>query len=105
MFEYELPIAVVTLDKKELLPSGTFLTEQVVADVAALGRLQSREECPLLEYGTVQADLQRFLAIPPYSNIFSDKEVVAELFVEMKSVCLPLPLLKALDYFRQHDFH
>lgn len=33
MFEYELPIAVVTLDKKELLPAGTFLTEQVVADV------------------------------------------------------------------------
>ena len=42
MFEYELPIAVATLDKKELLPAGTFLTEQVVADVAALGRLQHR---------------------------------------------------------------
>jgi len=26
MFEYELPIAVVTLDKKEILPAGTFLT-------------------------------------------------------------------------------
>jgi HD-GYP domain-containing protein (c-di-GMP phosphodiesterase class II) len=105
MFEYELPIAVATLDKKELLPAGTFLTEPVVADVAALGRLQQREECSLLEYGTVQADLQRFLAIPPYSSIFSDKEVVAELFAEMKNVRLPLPLLKALDYFRQHDFH
>ena len=33
MFEYEFPIAVVMLDKKELLPAGTFLTEQVVADV------------------------------------------------------------------------
>jgi hypothetical protein len=33
MFEYELPIAVTTLDRKELLPAGTFLTEQVVADV------------------------------------------------------------------------
>jgi len=33
MFEYELPIAVATLDKKELLPAGTFLKEQVVADV------------------------------------------------------------------------
>jgi len=105
MFEYELPIAVVTLDKKELLPAGIFLTEQVVADVAALGRLKHSEECPLLEYGTVQADLQRFLAIPPYLDIFSDKEMVAELFAEMKSVRLPLPLLKALDYFRQHDFH
>ena len=105
MFEYEMPIAVTTLDKKELLPAGTLLTEQVVADVAALGRLQPSEECPLLEYGTVQADLQRFLAIPPYLDIFSDKELVAELLAEMKSVRLPLPLLKALDYFRQHDFH
>ena len=105
MFEYELPIAVTTLDKKELLPAGTLLTAQVVADVAALGRLQPSEEYPLLEYGTVQADLQRFLAIPPYLDIFSDKEIVAELFAEMKSVRLPLPLLKALDYFRQHDFH
>jgi HD-GYP domain-containing protein (c-di-GMP phosphodiesterase class II) len=105
MFEYELPIAVTTLEKKELLPAGTFLTEQVVADVAALGRLQPREECPLLEYGTVQADLLRFLAIPPYLDIFSNKEMVAELLAEMKNVCLPLPLMKALDYFRQHDFH
>ena len=105
MFEYEFPIAVVMLDKKELLPAGTFLTEQVVADVATLGRLKRSEECPLLEYGTVQDDLQRFLAIPPYLDIFSDKEMVAELFAEMKSVRLPLPLLKALDYFRQHDFH
>ena len=105
MFEYELPIAVLTLDKKELLPAGTFLTEQMVADVADLGRRQPSEEFSLLEYGSVQADLQRFLATPPYLDIFSDKEVMEELFAEMKSVRLPLPLLKALDYFRQHDFH
>lgn len=105
MFQYEMPIAVTTLDKKELLPAGTLLTEQVVADVAALGRLQPREECSLLEYGTVRTDLQRFLAIPPYLDIFSDQDLVTELMTEMESVRLPLPLLKALDYFRQHDFH
>lgn len=105
MFQHELPIAVTTLDKKELLPAGTFLTEQVVADVAALGRLQPREEMPLLEYGTVRTDLARFLAIPPYQDIFSDQSLVDELLSEMRNVRLPLPLLKALDYFRQHDFH
>ena len=105
MFQYEMPIAVVTLDKKELLPAGTLLTEQVVADVAALGRLQPGEECELLEYGTVRADLKRFLAIPPYQDIFRAQGLVNELFVKMQSVRLPLPLLKALDYFRQHDFH
>lgn len=105
MFEYELPTAVSTLDKKELLPAGTLVTEQVVADIAGLGRLQPSEECPLLEYGTVREDLQRFLAIPPYRDIFSDKEIVTELFADMQKVRLPLALLKALDYFRQHDFH
>jgi len=105
MFEYELPIAVTTLDKRELLPAGTFLTEQIIADVAALGRSQSREEYELLGYGTVHTDLQHFLVIPPYQDIFSDPELVDELFSHMQRVQLPLPLLKALDYFRQHDFH
>lgn len=105
MFQYELPIAVMTLDKKQLLPAGTILTEQVAAEVAALGRLQNQEECALLEYGTVRADLKRFLVIPPYQDIFSDLQLVDELLAKMQSVRLPLALLKALDYFRQHDFH
>jgi HD-GYP domain-containing protein (c-di-GMP phosphodiesterase class II) len=105
MFQFELPISVTTLDKKELLPAGTILTEQVAADVAALGRLQPREECALLEYGSVSADLKKFLEIPPYRDIFCAQGLVEELFVKMKIVKLPLPLLKALDYFRQHDFH
>ena len=33
MFEYERPIAVTTLDKKELLPAGILLMVQGVADV------------------------------------------------------------------------
>lgn len=105
MFAYKMPIAVTTLDKKELLPAGTILTEQVVADVAALGRQRKHEECALVAYGSVRADLERFLAIPPYQDIFSDRELVAALFARMQTVQLPLPLLKALDYFRQHDFH
>ena len=105
MFQCEMPFAVTTLEKKELLPAGTLLTDQVIAEVAALGRLQPREECSLLEYGSVRNDLNRFLAIPPYLDIFSDQQVVEELFCHMQNVHLPLPLLKALDYFRQHDFH
>ncbi len=105
MFQYELPIPVITLDKKELLPAGTLLTEQIAADVAALGRLTPHEEFELLEYASVRADLMRFLAIPPYLDIFSDRLLVDELLAQMQIVRLPLPLLRALDYFRQHDFH
>lgn len=105
MFQYELPIAVQTLDKKELLPAGTVITEQVAADVAALGRLQPREEHELFSHGTVQGDMKRFLEIPPYLDIFADQGMVDPLFAKMSSVKLPLPLLQTLDYFRQHDFH
>lgn len=105
MFEYHLPIAVVTLEKKELLPAGTLLTEQVAADIAALGRLRKHESCWLLSYGTVRSDLERFLAIPPYRDIFSDRGMVESLLEQMQGVQLPLPLLTALDYFRKHDFH
>lgn len=105
MFECVLPIAVTTLDKKQLLPAGTLLTEQVAAEVAALGRLHNHAENALLAHGSVQADLKRFLAIPPYLDIFADQALVDELFARMQGVRLPLPLLNALDYFRQHDFH
>lgn len=105
MFEFKLPIAVQTLDKKVLLPAGTLITEQVVADLAALGRLQNHEEAALLAYGTVRGDLKKFLAIPPYHDIFSDGSLVADLLRRMERVKLPVPLLEALGYFRQYDFH
>jgi HD-GYP domain-containing protein (c-di-GMP phosphodiesterase class II) len=105
MIHFDLPIAVTTLDRKELLPAGTLVTEQVAADVAALGRLRPREDHNLLDYGTVRKDLERFLEIPPYQDIFSEPEQVAVLLQQMSNVELPMPLLKALDYFRQHDFH
>lgn len=105
MFHCELPIAVTTLDGKELLPAGTIVTEQVAADIAELGQMQPSEELELLAYGTVRSDLRRFLNIPPYQEIFSDQAVVEKLFSSMQKVHLPLPLLKALDYFRQYDFH
>lgn len=105
MFKFNLPIDVSTLDKQLLLPAGSLLTEQVVADVATLGRLQSYAEGALLAYGTVLSDLRRFLAIPPYNEIFSDETQVEDLLGRMALVRLPLPLLKSLDYFRQYDFH
>ncbi len=105
MFEFSLPIDVLTLDKKVLLPAGNRVTEQVAADIAALGRLQNHNEASLLGHGTVRNDLRRFLEIPPYNDIFSDATLVKDLFGKMEDVSLPVPLLKALDYFRQYDFH
>ena len=96
---------VVTLEGQLLLPAGTLLSEQVLAEVAAAGRLVPREHVSLLDYGTVREDLRRCLAITPYDDIFGDGELVDELVGRMNMVRLPLPLLHSLDYFRAHDFH
>jgi len=96
---------VVTLEGQLLLPAGTLLSEQVLAEVAAAGRLVPREHVSLLDYGTVREDLRRCLAITPYDEIFGASEAVDELLGRMHLVRLPLPLLHALDHFRIHDFH
>jgi len=96
---------VVTLEGELLLPAGTLLSEQVLAEVAAAGRLVPREQVALLDYGSVRKDLQSCLAITPYHEIFGDSAQVDGLMFLMKTVRLPLPLLQALDHFRAHDFH
>lgn len=96
---------VVTLDGKLLLHAGTMLSEKVLAEVAAAGRLVPREYMPLLDYGQVREDLRHCLTITPYDEVFGDREMVNELISRMHLVRLPLPLLHSLDHFRDHDFH
>lgn len=101
----KLSFPVVTLEGQLLLPAGTILSEQVLAEIAAAGRLVPREQIPLLSHGSVREDLRCCLAMTPYNVLFGDSADVDELLARMSMVCLPLPLLHALDYFRTHDFH
>lgn len=100
-----LSFPVVTLEGELLLAAGTLLSEQVLAEVAAAGRLVPREYVPLLDYGPVREDLRCCLAMTPYREIFGDNSQVDELLALMAPVSLPVPLLYALDHFRGHDFH
>lgn len=100
-----LSFPVVTLEGQVLLPAGTILTEQVLAEIAAAGRLVPREQIPLLSHGSVREDLRCCLAITPYNEIFGDSGEVDALMARMDMVSLPLPLLYSLDYFRAQDFH
>lgn len=99
-----LDFPVVTLDGLELLPAGTALTEQVMAELAAAGRSVPHRQVPLLDFGTVRADLLRCLTIPPYDEVFADPPLVEHLLAQMQSVRLPLPLLEVLAHFRGTDF-
>jgi len=100
-----LSFPVVTLDGQLLLPAGTLLTEQVLAEVAAAGRLVPRDQVVLLGYGSFREDLRRCLLMTPYQEVFGDIQEVDDLTRRMESVALPRPLLHALDHFRAHDFH
>lgn len=100
-----LSFPVVTLEGELLLPAGTPLSEQVMAEIAAAGRLVPREQIALLSYGSVCEDLRCCLAMTPYNEVFGDAAEVEDLMARMDAACLPLPLLRLLDYFRTHDFH
>lgn len=100
-----LAFPVVTLEGQVLLPAGTVLSEQVLAEIAAAGRLVPRDHAALLAYGQISEDLRRCLMMPPYNVIFADQDVLDALLARMAAVQLPFPLLHALDHFRTHDFH
>lgn len=100
-----LSFPVVTLEGQLLLPAGTVLSEQVLSEVAAAGRLVPQDHVALLDYGAVREDLLGCLAMVPYREVFGDSAQVDELVERMRAVALPLPLLHALDHFRAHDFH
>jgi HD-GYP domain-containing protein (c-di-GMP phosphodiesterase class II) len=105
MNEAQVMFPVVTLEGQLLLPAGSRLSEPVLAEVAAAGRLIPREQVPLLDYGSVREDLQRCLSTSPYDGFFGDSSMFRELMGHMNVIRLPLPLLHALDHFRAHDFH
>ena len=100
-----LAYPVVTLEGQVLLPAGTMLSEQVLAEIAAAGRMVPRDQANLLAYGRIREDLERCLAMTPYDAVFGNAVAVEALIAGLDSVRLPGPLLRVLDYFRANDFH
>ena len=92
-----------TLDKKLLFPSGALLTEASLGAVIDTHRADSYQMYPLLLYGSVQEDCLDFLRFPPYATIFQDKKQIDGLFSLLETAHFPIPILQALDYFKQHD--
>lgn len=99
----QLCYQVLTLDREELLPAGTCLTQ---ATMEALVRSAERRQFPavrFMEHGTIAADLQRLCQRPPYEQMFSDPVRRKDVFAAMRRVELPQPLLDIYNYFKTHD--
>jgi len=112
MLRISLQHPIHTLGGRELVPAGVDLTEDVVREVIASNSKPKAATMPLMEFGSVSSDLSQFLATPPYKTIFNPREGAADILEDsgdiikiMEQVALPVPVLEALTYFREHDFH
>jgi len=87
-----------------LVPAGTELSADFMAELCASNPNQY-EIIPLLQHKTILKDLLRQFTIPPYDVIFSQDKASLTVLDVMERVRLPLPILQAMDYFREKDFH
>ncbi len=67
-----LRFPVHSLDHRHLLPAGTLLTRETLDELIRPAKGKSFPVMPLLEYGTIRRDLQRFLRQGAFRRIFED---------------------------------
>ncbi len=99
-----LQYPVYTLDNKLLLPAGAVLTEETLDALIDTGKSESFKFQSLMQYNSVAEDIRRFITVPPFDVVFSNKDHLDEVLTLMESVQLALPMLKSLDYFKENDF-
>jgi len=92
------------LEGKLLVSAGTKLTPSFMEELCT-GNQNSYESVSLLQYGSILKDLMRQFTIPPYDVIFSQDRASLTVLDVMERVILPLPILQAMDFFRENDFH
>ncbi len=100
-----LQYPVFTLDGRLLLPAETKLTAATMDRLADEGRANAFPTESIMNHATVRADIHRFLTLPPYHIIFADPGQTGHVLDLFERVTLPVPLLKIIDYFKEHDFH
>ncbi len=95
---------IYDLNGNLLVSAGTELNAEFMAELCAQN-VSDYGTIPLLQYGSVLKDLMRQFTIPPYDVIFSREKASLRVLDVMERVRLPLPILEAMDYFRENDFH
>ena len=96
--------SIKTLDGIELLPAGTELSEETLAELVKRNASTSYEFLPLMDYGRVRQDFLIFINYAPYNIVFNDPEQNQEILIILERVKLPLPILESMEHFKKHDF-
>lgn len=99
----QLCYPVLTLDHKRLLPAGTSLTPETMAELARSAQIETFPTMRLMEYGTVAKDLHSYVGQPPYGHIFSKPTRAKAVFDSLQQIEFVQPLLDIYDYFKAHD--
>ena len=101
----QLSFPVLTLDRRELLPAGAYLTPETMSALVRLARAKTFPTMRLMEYGTIAKDLHSYCEYPPYNQIFSDPKRTKEVFVTMQRVEMVQPLLDIYGYLKAHELY
>ena len=97
---------VVTLDGELLLPAGASLDRKALGEVVR--RRPSGVPCASYSFSSltsVRNDLLDFMAARPYDVIFAAPADTGEILGLMGQVQMLEPVIDALGYFREKDFH
>ncbi|MGA7828814.1 MAG: HD domain-containing phosphohydrolase [Geobacteraceae bacterium] len=99
----QLCYPVLTLDGKELLPAGAYLSRDTMEELVRLAGRETFPAMKFMEYDTIAADLQSICKTPPYCRIFSDPIRKKEIMKSLNQVVFVQPLLDIYAFFKAND--
>jgi HD-GYP domain-containing protein (c-di-GMP phosphodiesterase class II) len=97
---FQLYYPVVTLDNRELLPTGAELTQETMDNLVRSARKETLPRMRLLEYGTIAKDLLSFCEHPPYDQIFSNPKRIQRVLEAIRLVEFVTPLLDIYGFIK-----
>lgn len=90
-------------DGKVLMPAGTELTDQAIAELIRSSHDRTFDFVNVMQYGTIADNLHKILSDPPYDRIFSDCSRTRSVIALLKKAELPAPLFEIIDFFKYGD--
>jgi len=106
MTTWKLNYNVFTLDNRQLIPSGTVVSNDIVEELISTYESPSTKSFSFLQYGSIRDNALLFCSqAPSYNTIFADTKRTEAVLDLMEQVNVPYPILKIMDYFKLHDFY
>jgi HD-GYP domain-containing protein (c-di-GMP phosphodiesterase class II) len=105
MTTFKLNHHVFTLDNEQLLPAGTVVSDDILEELISKYQSIPQKSSGFLKYKSIRDNALLFFSQPPYNIIFGDTKLTESVLNLMEQVHVPYPVLKTMDYFKQHDFY